>query len=357
MARVPLFKTQQVFEFHSKLEDDAKYKVISELEKYFELSNNLNNKEYVYSLIDRALGSFLGLPNTSDGRKLYQIRVHVFSENDDQAGEEWFKYAGILINMIRRSLPWTRLSRALSQVIDGGDIKSACSKFKVSEFELKQFYSWYKERGSRIFGLKKFDKEWWESICDEEERFKAIYHEVVKHSSRKLANPNFRYLSDIYEDRSVLIQELVQKAWQAVVMTAHKPQVESLKLAKSYINSEVHKLASHYTNSQNKQVFNDESGVYEIQELQLLNNPEIDESKQVFLAYNDENYINFEIEHDLKNNLSDRQLKLVRVLSDAFVDPAFEIFATGKDRRKAAFQYFKVDESKLKESLHHLLRV
>lgn len=359
MARISLFKTEQVVKFTSKSGDTAKYCVFSDLEKYYELSSKLVQQEHVIPLLEKTLGSFLNLPNTPDGRKLYQIRLNVFSENDTEIGEEWFKYAGILIYLIRRSLPWTRVSRALSNAIERPNepLNAICDRFEVSEYEIKELKSWYETRGIQMYGSKKADSEWWAEICNEEERFKAIYMDVVKHSSRKLAHPNFRYLSDIYEDRTVLIQELVQKAWQATVMTAHKPQVESLKLAKSYINSEIHKLAVHYTKTQSRQTFNEDTGMYEMQELQLLNNPDIDEGKQVFLSDIDEQYHNFEVEHALEENLSERQLKLVRVLSDAFIDPVFEIYADGKDRRKAAFEYFKVNEDELRDSLEQLLDI
>lgn len=360
--RNALFKTEQIVKFTSKPGETAKYCVFSDLEKYHVLSNKLTQQEHVTPLLEKTLGSFLNLPNTPDGRKLYQVRLNVFSENDGEAGEEWFTYAGILIYLIRRSLPWTRVSRALSQAIDCPQepLKAICDRFEVSEYEIGQLKRWYETRAIKIYGVKAKNTEWWTDICNEEERFKAIYMDVVKHSSRKLAHPNFRYLSDIYEDRTVLIQELVQKAWQAVVMTAHKPEVESLKLAKSYINSEIHKLAVHYTGTQSRQTFNEDTGMYEMQELQLINNPDIDEGKQVLLSDTDDEYHNFEIEHALETNLSERQLKLVRVLSDAFIDPAFEIFANGKDgkeRRNAAFEYFKVNECELRESLGQLLNV
>jgi len=357
--RSTLFKTEQIVKFTSKPNETAKYSVFPDLEKYHRLSDKLVQKEHVIPLLEKTLGSFLNLPNTPDGRKLYQVRLNVFSENDSDAGAEWFQFAGILIYLIRRSLPWTRVSRALSKAIECPDepLNAICDRFEVSEYEILELKRWYETRGIQMYGLKESNSEWWTQICDEEERFKAIYMDVVKHSSRKLAHPNFRYLSDIYEDRTVLIQELVQKAWQAVVMTAHKPQVESLKLAKSYINSEIHKLAVHYTKTQSRQTFNEETGMYEMQELQLINNPDIDEGKQIFLSDTDEEYHNFEVEHALEENLSERQLKLVRVLSDSFIDPAFEIFADGKDRRKAAFQYFKVNEDELRESLGQLLNM
>lgn len=359
MTRTTLFKTESTVKFTPQVNETAKYSVFSDLEKYHKFSGLLTQQEHVTPLLEKALGSFLYLPNTPDGRKLYQIRLNVFSENDNKQGEDWFNYAGVLIYLIRRSLPWTRVSRALSQAIEcpNDSLDSICDKFEVSKYEIMELKQWYETRGSQIYGIKKSNPEWWINICNEEDRFKKIHLEVIKHSSRKLSHPNFRYLSDIYEDRAVLIQELVQKAWQAVVMTAHKPEVESLKLAKSYINSEIHKLAVHYTGTQSKQVFNEESGMYEMQELQLINNPDIDEGKQVFLSDTDEEYHNFEVEHDLKENLKEDELKLVRVLSDAYIDPAFEIYADGKDRRKAAFKYFKVNEAEFRESLGQLLNI
>jgi len=343
--------------------ESAKYQILGDIEKFRMYSSMLANQSHIDTLLEKTLACYLCyLPQAPNGKEIYQLRVCIHKENSGEDGkptlesQAWYEQCGTFLALCYGSINWVRMSRAFCNMADNknANVKEVAKRFDVCESELSQIFKWYTERGMALYGAKRTNASWWGPCVDEEERMNAIHHEAMKHASHKLSSGKFSYLSDLYEDRMVLIDELLQRIWQAVLYTVNKPEVESLKLAKSYINTEIHHLAHHYTSTNNKQLWNPISKKYDIMELQILSNPEMDESKHACLEdlTQADEYREIEMNIDLEKHLSANELQLVRVLGSFDSDQGFEVFATNKpDRRMAAFEYFGVNEKRLKKSL------
>lgn len=334
------------------------YGIFPDIQKFIAYSQLLTNKIHVTSLIEKTLAYYLlGLPGIVNGRKLYQLRVQIRNDNPGEAGEAWFEQYETFQCQCYSTIYWIRFSRAIHATIENPTrLKELAGYYNVSAEELRLVHEWYETRAKLAYGEKRPGNSWIAPICDEETRFRSLYHELFKHASRKLASPSFAYLSRIYEDRTVLIHVLLERAWTAVLITADQPEVNSLKLAKQYINTEIHHLAKYYTSTNKKQIWNPETQEYENMELNFFSNPEMDESKHACLAYKDPGYEEVEIFHTISQELSARELKLVQVLAGFEEHPEFELFAAQKvDRRMAAFEFFHVSEQTLGECLKPLL--
>lgn len=363
------------------------YGIIEDILVLFEKSKSLTNTRPLYKLIDKALCRYV--LNAGSGKSVYQTALEVRDvnggvEKDPEklptVGEVWYDDYFHFRSMHENDVAWVRVNRALHATIVSGDVKTSADKFGVDAVELEQLYNWYNTRvvpnpdlpkadvSGRCKKCKackegqpctKLDTEWWTGgVYDEASRFLDLYSLILKHCKTELTKPGFRYLSDIYEDLESLMTELAERGWPAVLVTSHRAdQVESLKMAKAYINRYIHHLAIKYTKDQKRQVENKETGVFEIQELSLLDDTEIDASKMGTLAVIDEGYGDSELLHTLTQYLSPAEMSVVNVLMDYEVsDPEFEAFAAGRrDRRLAAFAYFKVPERQLRETLMPLL--
>ena len=346
-------------------DDTARFSVLDDVKKFQEYSKSLlPNANRVDTLIERTLGHYLlNLPGAGDGRRLFQLRKEVEKENSKNLAKAWAEQYSQFQTITGSTRGWVRFSRACWNAIVRPDLSTEeiAKKWEVSAFEVSQMVSWYNKRGKSLYGevptiISPEGYFWYGDICDEEARFNELHIELRNHASKKLASPSFSYLSDIYESRTELIYRLLDRAWHAILYTAHKPAVESLKLAKSYMNTGIHHLAAEITESNGKQVFNEQTGVYEIMELGLIDNPEMDESKHEFLKCEDEEFCNVEIKHTLETMLNPREHELVMVLGGFVINEQFEQFANSRpDRRVAAFEYFKVQEQDLKSFLPGLL--
>jgi hypothetical protein len=358
--RSPLFKLSEnpeVLRFVTKPGDSAKNKVLRDVIDFFTYSEQLTNKQHVNSFIEKLLARCIYQVKIS-GHSLYSLLVAIKNNNPGPLGEEWYKQADRVYSFAESTLAWVRMSRAACNYHrhPESNPEEIASKWEVSVFELKQLNRWFIERGINHFGESEAKERWYGDICNEEDRFQDLTNEYLKHAGSKLALPSFSYLCDIYEDRMVLVHQLLERAWIAVICTAHLPQVESLKLGKTYISKGLFHLAKLYTSTNKKQQWNEELQTFEIMELAFLNDPERDESKHDCLRQMDQGFEEVELNHLLDESLSPRHLDVVHAILGQKVNPSFEKFAETKaDRRLAAFEFFKVSESELRESILPLL--
>jgi hypothetical protein len=345
--------------FHSDPLDTAEHQIISDIEKIYLYSKQLTNQLHVFTLIEKAIGFYLlWLPEIKNGKQLYQLRVKIRNNNPGDVESLWYNQFGFFQECCYGTIRWIHFSRALHGVIEHPeDMVEICKTFSVSQSEIQQFYDWYLTRGKTNYGEKRPAPLWAQLECNEEDRFKELYTEFRNHASKKLASSKFSYLTNLYEERPVLIHQLLQRAWIAVVITAHKPIIDSLRLGKSYMNTFIHHLAASYT-TKGKQLLNPATGLYENQELQLLNDPNMDESKHLCLAQEDEGYAEVEMAHTLAQHLNAKELTLVQVLAGYVEHKSFEKFAETKpDRRLAAFEFFGVSPEDLRECLMPLFHL
>jgi hypothetical protein len=356
------------------------YGIVADILTFLKDSEVLTNKAALYRLLDKALCRYL--LNSGSGKSVYQTALEVRDGQGaliQEVGFPWYDRYFHFRSLHENDVSWVRVNRALHLAIATNDVHTAAEKFGCDEAELAQLLNWYNTRVAPSNDLVKVDlsgnckkckackeglqctkpdTEWWTGdVYDESLRYVDLYHDIYNHCKKKLQEPGFRYLSDIYEDLGSLCTELAERGWPAVLVTSHRADpTESLKMAKSYINRFIHHLAIKYTQDQKRQVMNDETGVYEIQELGLLDDTEIDASKMSTLAFIEEGYAEAELNHVLQQYLSPAEQGVVDVLMQNVEDPEFEAFAFGKtDRRICAFAYFNVTERQLRETLLPLL--
>ena len=194
--------------------------------------------------------------------------------------------------------------------------------------------------------------DWWDGeVCCEHSRYILLRQPIIEHASRKLATPSFKYLAEIYEDRSVILEELYEIAWPAILVTSHRSDIsESLRMAKSYINTRIHHLATRYTRDLKKQEWNAETESYESMEIPMFSDPDMDPSKHQCLIYEESEYSLQELLVSMEKHLNPKEFGVVSSLMRLKQDPEFEAFAeTQPDRRLAAFQFYEVHESDLKK--------
>ena len=348
-------------QFKTSPEDPAKLRVLDDVNTFVAYSQQLKDRTELIPLVEMTLGyMLLELPKIKTGREIYQLRLAIKKANPGPVGEMWYEQFGNFQEIIRNSRGWFHLGRALWQMVNMPDssIGATAERFMVSEDELTQLVNWYHLRAKKFYGEAIDGSSWWgPDCCDEEDRFRAIYPELRKHANMKLASPSFSYLSDLYEDRNALIDQLIAaQGWYSVLITAHRPQVESLKMAKQNINTGIHHLAVEYT-SHGKQQWNETTKTYEVMELGLLSNQEMDESKHACLAEEDHGFEEVLLRADLEAHLNPREYQLVRVLGGMATHEAFENFAQSRpDRRLAAFEFFGIDMAELKVALLPLLQ-
>lgn len=352
------------------------YGIVEAILALFEDSKPLTNTRPLYKLVDKALCRYA--LNAGSGKSVYQTALEV-RDNNTEVGEAWYERYFHFRSLHENDVAWVRVNRALHLAIATNDVEAAAAKFGCDLMELTQLFNWYNTRVVPNPDLPKADlsgnckkckackegltctkpdTEWWTGeVYDEASRFVDLYNDILKHCKKKLTEPGFRYLSDIYEDLDSLCTELAERGWPAVLVTSHRADAtESLKMAKAYINRYIHHLAIKYTQDQKRQVENKETGVFEIQELGLLDDSEIDASKMDTLAYIEEGYAEGELSHLLQQFLSPAELNVVNVLMQNVEDPEFEAYAANRrDRRLAAFAFFKVPERQLRETLLPLL--
>ena len=358
--RSPLFRLSEapeVLRFNTKPGDTAKYKVLNDVREFFSYSQQLTDNQHVITLIEKLLARCIFQVKIS-GHSIYSLLVTIKNNNPNGVGEEWYRQADRTYGLAESTIAWVRMSRAACDLHrnPGSNVEDIAKKWEVSGFELEQIHNWFIKRGIVHFGACQAKPRWYGQICDEETRFTDLTKEYMLHAGSKLSLPSFSYLSDIYEDRTVLVHQLLERAWIAVICTAHLPQVESLKLGKTYISKGLHHLAKLYTSTNKKQEWNEETQTYEIMELGLLNNPDMDESKHGCLSQHDDMFEEVELLHLLDSSVCPRHLDLIYALTGHHINPRFEAFATNKpDRRLAAFEFFKVSEAELKESILPLL--
>ena len=353
------------------------YGIVEDILVFLEKSKVLVTNNSLYVLLDKALCRYI--LNAGSGKSVYQAAKDIARLQGSEIGDAWYEDYFHFRSLHENDVAWVRVNRALHNAIAFGDVEEAAAKFGCDTAELAQLYNWYHTRVVNSPYLAKPDlsgncrkckacKEgqpclkpdtsWWTGeVYDEASRYLDIARDVRSHCRNTLNKPGFKYLSDIYEDLGSLITELSERSWPAVLVTSHREDpTESLKMAKSYINRYIHHLAIKYTQEQKRQVENEETGTNEIQELGLLDDTEIDASKMGALAYFEEGYGEGEMSQTLAQYLSPAELKVVNVLMETEVDPGFEAFAEGRrDRRLAAFAYFKVPERQLRETLMPLL--
>lgn len=361
--RLPLFKldTPESLKMHSEVTCNAKFKVLDDIQNFQNYSRQLlQNSLHVDTLIEKVISfHVLGLPKIASGREIYSHRKQIEHGNTREISDQWVDQFTVFKTLVGYTLGWIRFSKACCQALSNPtqNTKDIATRWEISPFELNQLVVWYNTRGEKLYGIfNSSNLSWHEEICDEEARFKELYPELRNHASKKLAGPSFRYLSDLYEGRDELIWRLMDRAWQAILFTSHKPITESLKLAKAYINTEIHHIAIAITSSNNRQVYNSETNTYEIMELGLIDNQEMDASKHEFLWSEDEGFATSEIQHTLDTHLTPKENELVKVLGGFIENPEFEEYAKTKpDRRMACFEYYGIQEQDLKDFLPELL--
>lgn len=362
------------------------YGIVEDILVFLSDCNVLANKSSLYSLLNKALCRYA--LNAGSGKSVYQNALAVRDGQGSQTetiGFPWYDRYFHFRSLHENDVSWVRVNRALHFCIATNDVAAAAKKFSCDQAELAQLFNWYNTQVATSLDLPKADMsgnckkckackdglpctkpdtEWWTGdVYDEASRFVDLYPEILKHCKKKLTEPGFRYLSDIYEDLESLCTELAERGWPAVLITSHRADpTESLKMAKAYINRYIHHLAIKYTQDQKRQVENKETGIFEIQELGLLDDSEIDASKMGTLAFIEEGYAEAEMAHTLQQYLSPAELNVVNVLMHNIEDAGFEAYvaermATGKklDRRLAAMAYFNVPERQLRETLMPLL--
>lgn len=359
--RLLMFKsqvTQNGISFEPQPGDPAKYLVFEDIHKFLQYSKEvLRDAQPAYDLIEDTLGyRMFRLPQAKDYKDIYSDQCSIRKSNGE-SGEKWYEKTRDFKNLFIYCLNFNRMSRAVGEALDNPRIPliAISSRWEVSEYELEQLLNWYHQTGKQKYGEKVADPFWWGQRIEEALRYKKLEFEFVHQVNKKLATPSFSYLVDFYESRESLIQDLMREAWRAVLDTSHKEELDTIRLGKTYINTVIHHVAQHYTKHHGKQVYNKDNDTHETVEFSLLSDPDMDESKHVFLAHEVSEFHEIEVLHALQKILNDAEMALVRVLLGDTKNEEFEVYAKKlPSRRIAAFNFFQVDAESLRDKFGYL---
>lgn len=362
------------------------YKVLDSISNFVNITWALPNNKHHVNFLDKFLSHHLLY--SGSGKALYQLSLQLSKENG-MRGAEWYElYRDRFHPLSETDLAWTRMNRAIYRVIlMEVPVEEAAEKFEVNSSELELLIAWYWDRfthlgdltevisdpsgkshlitddnGNKVellqmracWNIGESPEQWWDGVViDEHSRYIDLRQPIIEHASRRLAGPSFKYLADIYEDRAVILEELFEIAWPAILVTSHREDsVESLKMAKSYINTRIHHLATRYTKDLKKQEWNEQSQTFESMEIPLFSDPDMDPSKHLCLTYDEEG---FELQHllmSMERHLTPKEYAVVAALMGINQDKDFEAFAKSQpDRRLAAFEFYEVHESQLRQLL------
>jgi hypothetical protein len=347
-----LFSPQvtSTLKFESRPEDKARHQIFPDIRDFLQLTEGLiNDLSFGYKMVESLMAyRVFGLPEAKTPKQIYSDQCAVRKESEN--GKEWYERTKVFKNLFRVNLSFSRFMKAVHECIDSGaPVPDVAKRWDVSVYELELMVTWYHNYGSLAYGQKAPNPAIWIQVIDEEERFKRLEPLFKQHAAYQFRGPKFSYLINFYECQDSLVQHIMPVAWQAVLATAHRPEVESLKMGKQLINTCMHHVAREITESMNKQEYDAESDTNIAVELPLFANPEIDEGKHPSLAVENDEYRESEVTMTLQKVLNMEERHLVDVLTGVEVNDEFERFAVNvPSRRLAAFQFFKVDPSALR---------
>jgi hypothetical protein len=336
--------------FESQPEDRARHQIFPDIRNFLNLTEDLiNDLNFGYKMVESLLAyRIFCLPGAKTPKQIYSDQCAVRKESEN--GKEWYEKTKVFKNLFRVNLSFNRFMKAIHEAIDSkANVEDVAKRWDVSVFELDTMVSWYNQHGVQAYGKKAPNHAIWAQVIDEEQRFRNLESLFKQHALYQFRGPKFSYLINFYECPDSLVQHIMPVAWQAVLATSHRPEIESLKMGKQLINTCMHHVAREITESMNKQEYDKESDTNVAVELPLFANPEIDEGKHPSLAVENDEYRESEVTLTLQKVLNSEEKQLVDVLMGVQVNDAFERFAVDvPSRRLAAFQFFKVDPSALR---------